>query len=180
MCFAGLAFAPLELEEHDQHDILYEWDEAENSYSVYVSWSTFELAQKLDYEDEEFDEQAWASKWSYILPTEQNEDETDLLIWKWGESEDEPNKVVLTGVPNSDILEFINSVDDTRFSVSVEGGDLDGTKEVGIDHPTDLGDGLNPDVSAISINLLHSSLEKILSIVIILPGTCSILFLFYY
>ena len=142
LCFAGLAFAPLELEEHDQHDILYEWDEAENSYSVYVSWSTFELAQKLDYEDEEFDEQAWASEWSYILPTEQNEDETDLLIWKWGESEDEPNKVVLTGVPNSDILEFINSVNDTRFSVSVEGGDLDGTKEVGIDHPTDLGDGV--------------------------------------
>ena len=142
LCFAGLAFAPLELEEHVQHDILYEWDEAENSYSVYVSWSTFELAQKLDYEDEEFDEQAWASEWSYILPTEQNEDETDLLIWKWGESEDEPNKVVLTGVPNSDILEFINSVDDTRFSVSVEGGDLDGTKEVGIDHPTDLGDGV--------------------------------------
>ena len=64
------------------------------------------------------------------------------MIWKWGESEDEPNKVVLTGVPNSDILEFINSVDDTRFSVSVEGGDLDGTKEVGIDHPTDLGDGV--------------------------------------
>jgi len=142
LCFAGLAFAPLELEEHDQHDILYEWDKAENSYSVYVSWSTFELAQKLDYEDEEFDEQAWASEWSYILPTEQNEDETDLLIWKWGESEDEPNKVVLTGVPNSDILEFINSVDDTRFSVSVEGGDLNGNKEVGIDHPTDLGDGV--------------------------------------
>ena len=142
LCFAGLAFAPLELEDHDQHDILYEWNEAENSYSVYVSWSTFELAQKLDYEDEEFDEQAWASEWSYLLPIEQNEDEADLLIWKWGESEDEPNKVVLTGVPNSDILEFINSVDDTRFSVSVEGGDLDGTKEVGIDHPTDLGDGV--------------------------------------
>jgi len=142
LCFAGLAFAPLELEDHDQHDILYEWNEAENSYSVYVSWSTFELAQKLDYEDEEFDEQAWASEWSYLLPIEQNEDEADLLIWKWGESEDEPNKVVLTGVPNSDILEFINSVDDTRFSVSVEGGDLDGTKEVGMDHPTDLGDGV--------------------------------------
>ena len=142
LCFAGLAFAPLELEDHDQHDILYEWNEAENSYSVYVSWSTFELAQKLDYEDEEFDEQAWASEWSYLLPIEQNEDEADLLIWKWGESEDEPNKVVLTVVPNSDILEFINSVDDTRFSVSVEGGDLDGTKEVGIDHPTDLGDGV--------------------------------------
>ena len=106
------------------------WTEA---YTVHVSWSTFELAQKLDYEDEEFDEQAWASKWSYILPTEQNEDEPELLVWKWGESEDDPNKVVLTGVPKSDILNFTNSIDDTRFSVSVEGGDLDGTKEVGID-----------------------------------------------
>ena len=165
LCFAGLAFAPLELEDHDQHDILYEWNEeicsdsqylnktsCENplegngtwteAYTVHVSWSTFELAQKLDYEDEEFDEQAWASKWSYIIPTEQNEDEPDLLVWKWGESEDDPNKVVLTGVHKLDILNFTNSIDDTRFSVSVEGGDLDGTKEVGIDHPTDLGDGV--------------------------------------
>ena len=28
LCFAGLAFAPLELEDHDQHDILYEWNES--------------------------------------------------------------------------------------------------------------------------------------------------------
>ena len=29
LCFAGLSFAPLELETHEEHDILFEWDESE-------------------------------------------------------------------------------------------------------------------------------------------------------
>ena len=34
LCFAGLCFAPLELETHEEHDILFEWDETEEAYSV--------------------------------------------------------------------------------------------------------------------------------------------------
>ena len=93
--FAGLGFAPLELETHEDYDILYEWNEEDSAYSVYVSWSANDLAQKLDYEDDEFDEQAWAKKWAYILPTEVNEDDKDILEWSWGDSEDEPNKIKL-------------------------------------------------------------------------------------
>ena len=142
LCFAALAFAPLELESHEDYDILYEWNESEERYTVYVSWSTHELAQKVDYEDEEFDEQAWAKQWSYLLPTDNSENQKlDTLEWAWGETEDEPNKVPLDGVANDDISSFLASVDDTRFSASVDGGELTGTASVGVDHPTSLGDG---------------------------------------
>ncbi len=142
LCFAALAFAPLELESHEDYDILYEWNESEERYTVHVSWSTHELAQKVDYEDEEFDEQAWAKQWSYLLPTKNSENQKlDTLEWVWGETEDEPNKVPLDGVVNDDISLFIASVEDTRFSASVDGGELTGTASVGVDHPTSLGDG---------------------------------------
>ena len=145
LCFAALAFAPLELESHGEHDILYEWDESSEVYTVHVSWSTHEdkqIAQKLDYEDEEFDEQAWAKQWSYLLPTKNSENQKlDTLEWAGGETEDEPNKVPLDGVANDDISSFLASVDDTRFSASVDGGVLTGTASVGVNHPTSLGDG---------------------------------------
>ena len=142
LCFAALAFAPLELESHEDYDILYEWNESEERYTVHVSWSTHELAQKVDYEDEEFDEQAWAKQWSYLLPTNNSDNQKlDTLEWAWGETEDEPNKVPLDGVANDDISSFLASVDDTRFSASVDGGELTGTASVGVDHPTSLGDG---------------------------------------
>ncbi|OIR21704.1 MAG: hypothetical protein BEU01_00055 [Marine Group III euryarchaeote CG-Epi4] len=142
LCFAGLCFAPLELETHEDYDILYEWSEEDAAYSVYVSWSANDLAQKLDYEDDEFDEQAWAKEWSYILPTEVNEDDKGILEWSWGDSEEEPNMVKLLGVPDSNISSFVDSVDNTRFSVSIVGGELNGEANVGEDHPTNLGDGV--------------------------------------
>ena len=141
LCFAALAFAPLELEEHEEYDILYEWDKDAESYTVHVSWSTSEIAQKLDYEDEEFDEQSWVAEWENILPVESNENDQRLLVWEWGETEDSPNKVMLDNVSNDDINEFFVSIEDTRFSASVQEGDLGGTTSVGINHPTSLGDG---------------------------------------
>ena len=98
LCFFALCFAPLELERHEDYDILYEWEEEDLAYSVYVSWSANDLAQKLDYEDDEFDEQAWAKEWSYILPIKVNDDDSNILEWSWGDSEDEPNKFKLAGL----------------------------------------------------------------------------------
>ena len=141
LCFAALAFAPLELEEHEEYDILYEWDKNAESYTVHVSWSTSEIAQKLDYEEEEFDEQFWVAEWENILPVESNENDKRLLVWEWGENEDSPNKVMLDNVSNDDINAFLVSIEDTRFSASIQEGDLGGTTSVGINHPTSLGDG---------------------------------------
>ena len=71
-----------------------------------------------------------------------NEDDKDILEWSWGDSEDEPNKVKLLGIPNSNISSFLASIDESRFSASISGGELDGEAGVGVDHPTSLGDGI--------------------------------------
>ena len=47
----------------------------------------------------------------------------------------------MSGITDSEIQSFLASIDETRFSVSVKGGELEGSKNVGIDHPTNLGDG---------------------------------------
>ncbi len=144
LCFAALAFAPLELEEHDEFFILYEWDESEEIYVVHVDYDTPEIAQKLDYEDNEFDEQAWAEEWEDFLPLEYSS-ETKTQSWNYGDynKDDEWENFTknLTGVTNSEIEIFLESLDETRFSASVLGGTLDGNNKVGVDHPTDLGDG---------------------------------------
>jgi len=144
LCFAALAFAPLELEEHDEFFILYEWDESEEIYVVHVDYDTPEIAQKLDYEDNEFDEQAWAEEWEDFLPLEYSS-ETKTQSWNYGDynKDDEWGNFTknLAGVTNSEIETFLESLDETRFSVSVLGGSLDGNNKVGIDHPSNLGDG---------------------------------------
>ena len=144
LCFAALAFAPLELEEHDEFFILYEWDESEEIYVVHVDYDTPEIAQKLDYEDNEFDEQAWAEEWKDFLPLEYSSN-TKTQSWNYGDynKDDEWGNFTknLTGVTNSEIETFLESLDETRFSVSVLGGSLDGNNKVGIDHPSNLGDG---------------------------------------
>ena len=152
LCFAALAFVPLELEEHEEYFILYEWNEfaSENEgeppvgfYEVHVDYYTPQIAQKLDYGDEEFDEQAWAEEWKNVLPLEYST-KTKTQSWNYGDTVD--GEWVnftsnLTDIENSDIESFLVSIDDTRFSASVLGGPLDGKNNVGVDHPTNLGDG---------------------------------------
>ena len=143
LCFAALAFVPLELEEHDEFLILYEWDESEEVYVVHVDYDPPEIAQKLDYGDNEFDEQAWAEEWKDLLPLEYST-KTKTQSWNDGKTVDDEWVTFtknLTGVTNSEIEAFFVSIDDTRFSASVLGGALDGTNNVGVDHPTNLGDG---------------------------------------
>ena len=144
LCFAALAFAPLELEEHDEFFILYEWDESEEIYVVHVDYDTPEIAQKLDYEDNEFDEQAWAEEWKDFLPLKYS-NKTETHSWNTGDynknDEWETFTKNLTGVTYLEIETFLESLDETRFSVSVLGGSLDGNNKVGIDHPSNLGDG---------------------------------------
>jgi len=145
LCFAALAFAPLELDSHDQHDIMYEWDESQNNYTVTVSSSAPSLAQKIDFSDSEFDEQEWVKNWVDYLPLEQDKYVTDYILfdWQWpaeGEKFVKSIDITSTELINSGILA---SFDNTRFSVSIlhEDGSTY-TSNVGIDHPTNLGDGV--------------------------------------
>lgn len=143
LCFAALAFVPLELEEHDEFFILYEWNESDEVYEVHVDYYTPEIAQKLDYGDKEFNEQAWAEEWKDFLPLEYST-KTQTQSWNYGDTVDEEwvnFTKNMSGITNSEIESFLISIDDTRFSVSILGGALGGVNNVGTDHPSDLGDG---------------------------------------
>ena len=143
LCFAALSFSPLELEKHEEYDILYEWDESEEAYVVHVDYDTPEIAQKLDYEENEFDEQAWAEEWKDFLPLEYSS-KTKTQSWNYGDYDHNDEWVNftknLTGT-NAQLPTFLESIDKTRFSVSIKGGNLDGKNNVGVDHPSSLGDG---------------------------------------
>ena len=150
LCFAALAFAPLELDKHNQHDIMYEWDAEEGTYKVTVSSAAPSIAQKIEFSDSEFDEQEWVKEWEEFLPIIQDKyvTEYELFDWQWKTTDDD-GKVTTTDYSKSvsasseSLIEgVLSSFSDTRFSVSVL--DEDGvthTSNVGIDHPTSLGDG---------------------------------------
>ena len=113
-CFmigGALAFAPLELENHEDYDFQFDW--ADDHYEV----------RMLDYEvlGDGSSDQALEAQFGHFLPTEED------------------------GVGNATLAEvslFMNSLNDTRFSASVNGSvSLNGTTSLGVDHPTSLGDG---------------------------------------
>ena len=141
LCFAALSFAPLALEAHDDHDILYEWDEESSVYNVHISWYAHDIAQTFDFGDGQFDEQDWASTYSHLLPVETDE-KIGTQKWSYGDEESTPEIFVLTNVVDSELIELFSSMAESRFSASVQGGSLDGELTVGTDHPTSLGDGV--------------------------------------
>ena len=144
LCLAAVSFSPLVFDSHDDHEIMYEWDHETNSYKVHINYNALKIAQKLDYADGEFDEQAWVSEHASILPVELD-DRTGTYDWVYGESADEPHYFhsLWSTTDIAAIISLVQSIDDTRFSVSVSGGPifLAGSSNVGIDHPTNLGDG---------------------------------------
>jgi hypothetical protein len=116
---------------------MYEWDEDSQAYKVHINYDAHGIAQKLDYAASEFDEQSWATEYASVLPIELD-DRTGTYDWVYGDS---ANKPAYFPVDSTMIQALISSIDDTRFSVSVSGGSLSGEDNVGIDHPTNLGDG---------------------------------------
>ncbi|HJM24414.1 MAG TPA: MFS transporter [Candidatus Thalassarchaeaceae archaeon] len=137
LCFAAVSFSPLVFDSHDDHEIMYEWDEDSQAYKVHINYDAHGIAQKLDYAASEFDEQSWATEYASVLPIELD-DRTGTYDWVYGDS---ANKPAYFPVDSTMIQALISSIDDTRFSVSVSGGSLSGEDNVGIDHPTNLGDG---------------------------------------
>ena len=136
LSFAILGFAPLELDSHDEYEVMYDWDEESGLYQVHVNYYASDIAQKLDFEEGEFDEQKWASDFSGMLPVELDEN-TETYKWAYGEDADTKLLFPVEG----DVANILDSIEKSRFSISVSGGPLDGSSNVGIDHPTNLGDG---------------------------------------
>ncbi|MEK9730314.1 MAG: MFS transporter [Candidatus Poseidoniales archaeon] len=135
---AALGFAPLELESADEYDILYTWDETENSYFAEAREGVNSIAALPD-----DDEQIWALEHREILPVQQNTDvKRQGIAVEWafnGDGEAIPIRVSLT---TETLAGLQDSMDESRFSYSVTGGGFDGQTGLGVDHPTNLGDGV--------------------------------------
>ena len=138
-CFVivgALSFAPLELENHDEYDIQYTWDADEGTYVVTAREGVNNLAALPG-----DDEQDWAKEYMDILPVRQNEAYKLGFAVEWA-FDDDGNAV---GKPVTLTIETLTNLQDSmvesRFGYSVEGGELAGEVGLGENHPTSLGDG---------------------------------------
>tara|TARA_B100000405_G_C16714979_1_gene420492 strand:- start:829 stop:2670 length:1842 start_codon:yes stop_codon:yes gene_type:complete len=140
LCFAALSFAPLEYSQHSEYQIqIEESSDGEWLYTPHANLGDFPIAQQ-----ESGDEQEWAYENLYDLGiVEIDDDYTDSVIYKWSGFDDDgsPINVNLGTLSEETISQLINSFDDTRFSISAVFIDGQETNNVGIDHPTNLGDG---------------------------------------
>ena len=138
--FLGVTFAPLELEEHEEFDIQYEYlDDGENAI-IQVSVNSGIKALVQDPDDQE---QIWASEYSNILPLEPDTSSPDdILRWKITHTDNDTAYSISfsdTSGNNAKISSLIEELEDSRFSISVLGGSED-VQMTGTDHVTSLGD----------------------------------------
>jgi UMF1 family MFS transporter len=133
----ALSFAPLELEEHDHYDIQYTWDEEAGTYVAEAREGVNNIAALPD-----DDEQKWALENRDILPVQKNEDVRDGESVEWAFDDDGapvPVNVILT---EDSLAKLSDSMDESRFSYSIEGGEFGDQTGLGVNHPTSLGDGV--------------------------------------
>ena len=139
LCFAALSFAPLEYSDHADYQVKLHEEPEEGVwyYTPHENLLDFPIAQV-----EGGDEQEWA-KLSLAGIVEVDDDYTDTEIYKWAGFNDDNEPIAINlGALGSDIDDIINSFEDTRFSVSAVYGDMSEISVVGVDHPTNLGDGV--------------------------------------
>ena len=139
--FLGVTFAPLELEEHGDFDIQYEYMDDGGDAIIQVSVNSGIKALVQDPDDQE---QIWASEYSNILPLEPDTSSPDdILRWKiTHDNNDTAYNISFsdTSENNAKISSLIQELEDSRFSISVLGGSEGDVQMTGTDHVTSLGD----------------------------------------
>jgi UMF1 family MFS transporter len=138
-CFVivgALSFAPLELENHDEYDIQYTWDADENSYIATAREGVNNIAALPD-----DDEQQWARTYEDILPVTENLDYKGGYAVKWAYETDGTATMKSVSLNASNIAALEATMGESRFSYSIDGGEFANMTGLGIDHPTNLGDG---------------------------------------
>ena len=135
LCFAALSFAPLEYSEHSEYQIQIEQTDGEWHYTPNANLYGTPIAV-----EEGGDEQLWAADTlsTYGIAIV-DEDYEDAVIYKWAgfNEEDEPVSLNLGALDAASVQALLASFEETRFSISENGG----SSVVGVDHPTNLGDG---------------------------------------
>ena len=134
----ALSFAPLELEKHEEYDIQYTWDADGETYVVEAREGVNNIAALPD-----DDEQKWALEYEEILPVQQNKDvkRQGYAVELAFDDDGAPIPINVT-LSESTIANLSGSMDESRFSYSIVGGDFDGETGLGENHPTSLGDGV--------------------------------------
>ena len=140
-CFVivgALSFAPLELENHDEYDIQYTWDATSETYEVVAREGVNPIAALPD-----DDEQQWALEYRAILPVQINEDYKLGEAVEWAFNDDNEAIPMNVNLTDENIAALQATMDESRFSFSITGeGDVAEQTGLGVDHPTNLGDGL--------------------------------------
>ena len=137
LCFAALSFAPLEYSEHSDFQVQIEEIEGEWHFTPHDNLEGTPIAVV-----EGGEEQIWAAE--YLLGVgivqEDGDYSSSEAIYKWAGFDDDGLSLTLNlGAVDQNVMDaMISSFDDTRFSISV----LDVGESVGVDHPTNLGDGV--------------------------------------
>jgi len=136
LCFAALSFAPLEYTDHTDYQVQIEEVDGEWFYTPHANILDTPIALV-----EGGDEQIWAESsllsWGIV---KQNEDISDAIIYEWAGFDEDGNAIAVSIDPLApgEIASLTESFEDTRFSISIR----DTSTVVGIDHPTNLGDGV--------------------------------------
>lgn len=138
-CFVivgALSFAPLELENHDEYDMQYTYNEETRMYDAIAREGVNPIAALP-----EDDEQQWALEHEAILPVQQNEDYKSGYAVEWAFDGAEAVNVSVSLTAES-LAALEATMDESRFSYSIVGGEFANTTGLGVNHPTSLGDGM--------------------------------------
>ena len=138
-CFVivgALSFAPLELENHDEYDMQYTYNEETGMYDAIAREGVNPIAALP-----EDDEQQWALEHEAILPVQQNEDYKSGYAVEWAFDGAEAVNVSVSLTAES-LAALEATMDESRFSYSIVGGEFANTTGLGVNHPTSLGDGM--------------------------------------
>ena len=137
LCFAALSFAPLEYSEHSDYQVQIEEIEGEWHYTPHDNLEGTPIAVV-----EGGEEQIWAAEYLLGVGIVQEDEDysSSEAIYKWAGFDDDGLSLTINlgAVDQNAMGAMISSFDDTRFSISV----LDVGESVGVDHPTNLGDGV--------------------------------------
>ena len=138
-CFVivgALSFAPLELENHDEYDVQYSWDEGNSTYVAIAREGVNSIAALPD-----DDEQKWAYQYQDVLPVQKNADYKLGYAVEWAFDEDSKSIPVVVQLNATSLAALESTMDESRFSYSISGGEFANQTGLGENHPTSLGDG---------------------------------------
>ncbi len=155
-CFVivgALSFAPLELENHEEYDVQYSWDEGNGTYTAIAREGVNPIAALPD-----DDEQQWALTYEEALPVQKNANYKLGYAVEWAFDDEGKSIPVVVNLSAASLASLEATMDESRFSYSVEGGDLANSTGLGVNHPTSLGDGMLDFIPETARNLVWAPL----------------------